>query len=94
MPVLEQCIDILSSTDREVIRLGGYGNRRGLGKQPALMIIDAQYNYAGDDKAILDQIKEWPSHTSMNYSFLWHHWNCSHREISMAGYLNGGGTSR
>ena len=25
------------------------------------MIIDPQYNYAGDDKAILDQIADWPS---------------------------------
>jgi nicotinamidase-related amidase len=61
MPVLEKCKDILSSTDREVIRLGGYGKRRGLGKQPVLMIIDPQYNYAGDDKPILEQIKDWPS---------------------------------
>ena len=61
MPVMELCNDILSPTDREVIRLGGYGKRRGLGKRPVLMIIDPQYNYAGDDKAILDQIADWPS---------------------------------
>ncbi|MCK5417170.1 MAG: isochorismatase family protein [Desulfobacterales bacterium] len=61
MPVMEQCNDILSATDREVIRQGGYGKRRGFGKQPVLMIIDPQYNYTGDDKAILDQIEEWPS---------------------------------
>ena len=61
MPVIDKCKDILSSTDREVIRLGGYGKSRGLGKQPALVIIDPQYNYAGDDKPIIDQIKEWPS---------------------------------
>lgn len=53
--------EILTPTDREVIRLGGYGKPRGLGKRPALLIIDPQYNYAGGDKPILEQIQEWPS---------------------------------
>jgi maleamate amidohydrolase len=58
MPVWD---DILTPTDREVIRRGGYGKPRGLGERPALLIIDPQYNYAGADKPILDQIQEWPS---------------------------------
>jgi maleamate amidohydrolase len=37
----------LSESDREVVRLGGYGQPRGLGRRPALIIIDAQYNYFG-----------------------------------------------
>jgi len=53
--------DLLTPTDREVIRLGGYGKPRGLGERPALLIIDPQYNYAGADKPILEQIQEWPS---------------------------------
>ena len=53
--------DILTPTDREVIRGGGYGKPRGLGDHPALVIIDPQYNYAGADKPILEQIAEWPS---------------------------------
>ena len=53
--------EILTPTDREVIRRGGYGKPRGLGKRPALLIIDPQYNYAGADKPILEQIQEWPS---------------------------------
>ena len=53
--------DILTQTDRDVIRRGGYGKARGLGYHPALVIIDPQYNYAGADKPILDQIAEWPS---------------------------------
>ena len=61
MPIIDKCKDILSSTDLEVIRLGGYGKSRGLGNKPALVIIDPQYNYAGDDKPIIDQINEWPS---------------------------------
>src|SRR5512136_2206165 len=58
MPVWD---DILTPTDREVIRRGGYGKLRGLGKRPALLIVDPQYNYAGADKPILEQIQEWPS---------------------------------
>lgn len=58
MPVWD---DILTPTDREVIRRGGYGKPRGLGQRPALLIIDPQYNYAGADKPILEQIQEWPS---------------------------------
>jgi maleamate amidohydrolase len=58
MPVWD---DILTPTDREVIRRGGYGKPRGLGKRPALFIIDPQYNYAGADKPIVEQIGEWPS---------------------------------
>jgi len=58
MPVWD---DILTPTDREVIRRGGYGKSRGLGRRPALLLIDPQYNYAGADKPILEQIQEWPS---------------------------------
>jgi len=58
MPVWD---DILTPTDREVIRRGGYGKPRGLGESPALLIIDLQHNYAGADKPILEQIAEWPS---------------------------------
>jgi len=53
--------DILTPADREVIRRGGYGKPRGLGERPALLIIDPQYNYAGADEPILEQIQEWPS---------------------------------
>jgi maleamate amidohydrolase len=58
MPVWD---DILTPADREVIRRGGYGKPRGLGGRPALLIIDPQYNYAGADQPILEQIAEWPS---------------------------------
>jgi nicotinamidase-related amidase len=58
MPIWD---DILTPTDREVIRRGGYGKPRGLGDHPALVIIDPQYNYAGADKPILEQIADWPS---------------------------------
>jgi maleamate amidohydrolase len=58
MPIWD---DILTPTDHEVIRRGGYGKPRGLGERPALLIIDLQYNYAGADKPIVEQITEWPS---------------------------------
>ena len=52
--------DLLTATDREVIRRGGYGRPRGLGKAPVLMVIDCQYNYIGDDKPIIEQQAQWP----------------------------------
>ncbi|MEO4052713.1 isochorismatase family protein [Solibacillus sp. CAU 1738] len=51
----------LSVTDRLVIEKGGYGEKRGLGENPLLVIIDVQHNYVGDDKPIADQLNEWPS---------------------------------
>ncbi|PIC78089.1 isochorismatase [Sporosarcina sp. P19] len=53
--------DALTETDRIVIKKGGYGKSRGLGKKPLLVIIDAQHNYIGADLPIQDQLTEWPS---------------------------------
>lgn len=53
--------DMLTETDRIVIEKGGYGQKRGLGKRPLLVIIDAQPNYIGADKPIEEQLDEWPS---------------------------------
>ncbi len=53
--------DLLTETDREVIRQGGYGRKRGLGVRPALVVIDVQANYFGRDEPILDQIGACPS---------------------------------
>ena len=53
--------DLLSDTDREVIRRGGYGKPRGLGRRPVLAIVDPQLNYCGEDRPILEQIDRWPS---------------------------------
>jgi len=53
--------DLLTETDREVIKKGGYGRRRGLGSRPALLLIDPQYNYLGEDRPVLDQIEDHPS---------------------------------
>ncbi|MBI0579526.1 isochorismatase family protein [Neobacillus cucumis] len=51
----------LTDVDKIVIEKGGYGKRRGLGKKPVFMIIDAQYNYIGADEPIEEQLEQWPS---------------------------------
>jgi maleamate amidohydrolase len=53
--------DVLSDLDREVIARGGYGKKRGLGRNPALVLIDCQYNHIGADRPILEQIGEYPA---------------------------------
>lgn len=53
--------EFLNDVDRKVIEKLGYGKIRGIGKRPCLMIIDAQYNYVGSDKPILEQLDEWPT---------------------------------
>jgi len=53
--------DALTEVDKLVIEKGGYGQRRGFGKKPAFVIIDAQYNYVGANKPIEEQLEEWPS---------------------------------
>lgn len=53
-------IDLLSEQDREVIRRGAYGKSRGLGIRPAVLVVDCQYNYVGDDVPITEQQDRWP----------------------------------
>lgn len=53
--------DLLTDVDQLVINKGGYGKKRGLGQKPLLVIIDVQHNYVGEDKAIEEQLENWPS---------------------------------
>ncbi|MDM5336621.1 isochorismatase family protein [Fictibacillus enclensis] len=53
--------DSLTAEDQTVIKKGGYGKERGLGKKPLLVIVDPQYNYVGEDKPIVEQLDQWPS---------------------------------
>ena len=53
--------ELLTDDDRGVIKFGGYGKGRGLGKKPMVVVIDIQYNYVGEDKPVLEQLGEWPS---------------------------------
>lgn len=61
MPTTKPWESLLTETDRIVIEKGGYGQSRGLGKRPLLVIIDAQPNYIGADKPIEEQLEQWPS---------------------------------
>ena len=51
----------LTDADRMVITNAGYGQRRGLGTQPALLIIDLQLNYVGVDEPVERQQDRWPA---------------------------------
>jgi len=50
--------DILTTRDKQVFSLSGFGKKAGLGQRPALLIIDVNYNFTGDKpEPILDSVK-------------------------------------
>src|SRR5262245_55089151 len=50
--------DILTPRDKEVFALSGYGKRAGFGQRPAVLVIDVNYNFVGDNpEPILDSVK-------------------------------------
>jgi nicotinamidase-related amidase len=50
----------LTERDKKVFAASGFGARAGMGKRPALLIIDVSYGFAGDKaEPILDSIKRW-----------------------------------
>ena len=50
--------DILTSRDKEVFALSGFGKKAGFGQRPALLIIDVNYNFTGDGpEPILESVK-------------------------------------
>ena len=53
--------NVLSDVDKIVIDKGHYGQSRGFGKKPLLLIIDLQPNYIGADKPIEEQLDQYPS---------------------------------
>lgn len=57
---------LISDEEREVIKRSGYGGRKDVGQRPALLIIDAQYNFLGSRKPILDQLDEFPTGVGLN----------------------------
>ena len=55
---------IISEADLAVYRAAGFGKPSGLGKRPALLVIDVQYRTVGSTpKPILEAIKEYPTAT-------------------------------
>ena len=53
--------DSLTDEEREVIARGKYGQTRGLGTRPVVLVIDCQHNYIGADAPITEQQKDWPA---------------------------------
>jgi len=50
--------DILTTRDKEVFALSGFGKKAGFGQRPALLIIDVNYNFIGDKpEPILESVK-------------------------------------
>jgi nicotinamidase-related amidase len=50
--------DILTSRDKEVFALSGYGKRAGFGQRPAVLVVDVNYNFVGDKpEPILESVK-------------------------------------
>jgi maleamate amidohydrolase len=58
MPVWD---DLLSEKDAWVLANNAFGGRRGFGKAPALIIIDAQTNFVGERLPIQESIAKYPS---------------------------------
>lgn len=52
--------DVLGDTDRTVFEAAGWGRRAGFGGRPAIVVIDVNYNFCGDnDDPVLESIKRW-----------------------------------
>ena len=50
----------LTERDRQVFAAGGFGARAGFGKRPALLVIDVNWAFCGEEpKPILESIKRW-----------------------------------
>jgi nicotinamidase-related amidase len=59
--VTEELLPELSEQDRAVIETTSYGSTRKLGAHPALILVDFQYAYVGDDVPIIEQLKQHPA---------------------------------
>ena len=54
--------EVISERDREVYATAGYGQRQGMGRRPALLVIDMTYAFTGDRREpILDAARRWPN---------------------------------
>jgi nicotinamidase-related amidase len=50
----------ISDLDQKVIAATGYGKRRGFGKKPVILVIDAQKKFVGTDAPILESMEKYP----------------------------------
>jgi maleamate amidohydrolase len=52
--------DVLSERDRRVVTGSGHAGRMGLGRRPALLVVDAQYGFVGLRADIFESMKVYP----------------------------------
>ena len=52
---------LVTDDDRTVLDEAGYGQPRGLGHHPALVLVDFQLAYLGDDQPVVEQLATWPT---------------------------------
>lgn len=52
--------DVLGEVDRTVFETAGWGRRAGFGARPAIVVIDVNYNFAGEGpEPVLESIRKW-----------------------------------
>lgn len=56
---IEAIRKFLTEEDFQIIERCGYGKRRGLGTKPALIVVDAQFNFVGENRPILESIERY-----------------------------------
>lgn len=52
--------DVLSERDRRIVTASGHGGRMGLGRRPALLVVDAQYGFVGLREDIFTSVEVYP----------------------------------
>jgi nicotinamidase-related amidase len=52
--------DVIPAEDRRIYEIGGWGRRMGFGMNPAVLVVDVNYDFVGDEpKPILESIERW-----------------------------------
>lgn len=52
--------DVIPAEERRIYEIGGWGKRMGFGSNPAVLVVDVNYDFVGDEpKPILESIKRW-----------------------------------
>lgn len=52
--------DAIPAEERKIYEIGGWGRRMGFGRKPAVLVVDVNYDFVGDEpKPILESIERW-----------------------------------
>ena len=52
--------DVIPAEDRRIYEIGGWGRLMGFGMNPAVLVVDVNYDFVGDEpKPILESIERW-----------------------------------